>query len=139
MKQSDKKEKEEKYIETVGRRKTSIARVRMHKSSKDSYTINGKDIGDYFPNDSLRATVRDPLAKSKVTQKFKISAVLKGGGISSQAGALRHGIARALLKFDADLRKKLKQAGFIKRDPRMKERRKFGLKKARKAPQWSKR
>jgi len=129
----------EEYIETVGRRKTSVARVRLYKSAKESYTINKKDIADYFPNDSLIITVKEPLLKSKLTQKFKISAVLKSGGINSQAGALRHGISRALIKFNADLRKKLKQAGFIKRDPRMKERRKFGLKKARKAPQWSKR
>lgn len=123
------------YIEAVGRRKTSIARVRLYKASKSSYSVNDKDLSDYFPTESLRTVVKEPVAKSKSGQKFKVTAVLTGGGISSQAGALRHGISRALIKFDSDLRKKLKQAGFIKRDPRMKERRKFGLKKARKAPQ----
>jgi len=136
---TEKKDDKETYFEAVGRRKTSIARVRMFEAPKNSFTINDKDIDAYFPTETLRMTVKEPMVKSKVSKKFKVTVLLKGGGISSQAGAMRHGISRALLVFDSELRKKLKQAGFIKRDPRAKERRKFGLKKARKAPQWSKR
>lgn len=135
----EKKEKIEKYIEAVGRRKTSTARVRITKAGKSSMTVNEKTDGEYFPVEKLRLIVRDPLTTSGISQKFKISVLVKGGGISSQAEAIRHGIARALVKYDLELRKDLKQAGFLKRDPRMKERRKFGLKKARKSPQWSKR
>jgi len=131
--------KKEKYIETVGRRKTSTARVRLVESPKNHISINEKSENDYFPVEKLRLIVREPLTTAKITQKFKVSAIVKGGGISSQAEAVRHAISRALVKYDRDLRKTLKQAGFLKRDPRMKERRKFGLKKARKAPQWSKR
>ncbi|MEK7551963.1 MAG: 30S ribosomal protein S9 [Patescibacteria group bacterium] len=138
-KTEEKKSSKETYFEAVGRRKTSIARVRMFEAPKNSFTINDKDIEAYFPTETLRMTVKEPMVKSKVTKKFKVTVLLKGGGISSQAGAMRHGISRALMIFDSELRKKLKQAGFIKRDPRAKERRKFGLKKARKAPQWSKR
>ena len=134
------KNTEDRYIEAVGRRKTSIARVRITPSSKSSYEINGKTIEEYFPTRELRLTVGESIDTSKLsTIKFKITALLKGGGISSQADALRHGIARALIEYDKELRGKLKKAGLLKRDPRAKERRKFGLKKARKAPQWSKR
>lgn len=132
-------DKKEKYIEAVGRRKTSTARVRITESAKTNITINDKSDAEYFPVEKLRLVVRDPLSTSKVAQKFKITATVNGGGISSQAEAIRHGISRALVEYSHDLRKNLKQAGFLKRDPRMKERRKFGLKKARKAPQWSKR
>ena len=138
-KTEEKKASKEAYFEAVGRRKTSIARVRMFEAPKNSFTVNDKDIETYFPTETLRMTVKEPMVKSKVNKKFRVTVLLKGGGISSQAGAMRHGISRALLVFDSELRKKLKQAGFIKRDPRAKERRKFGLKKARKAPQWSKR
>ena len=138
-KTQEKKTTKESYFEAVGRRKTSIARVRMFEAPKNSFTVNDKDIETYFPTETLRMTVKEPMVKSKVNKKFRVTVLLKGGGISSQAGAMRHGISRALLVFDSELRKKLKQAGFIKRDPRAKERRKFGLKKARKAPQWSKR
>jgi len=131
--------KGDRYIETVGRRKTSTARVRITKSERSGITINDKTDSEYFPVEKLRLIVRDPLTTSKISQKFKITAIVNGGGISSQAQAIRHGIARALVEFDQELRKNLKQAGFLKRDPRVKERRKFGLKKARKAPQWSKR
>lgn len=128
------------YLEAVGRRKTSLARVRITPSKeKASYQINGKDIATYFPTLELQKIILDPISKSKITAKFEISARTKGGGIHSQAEAVRHGISRALLLYDIELRKKLKKAGFLKRDPRAKERRKFGLKKARKAPQWSKR
>lgn len=131
--------KEKNYIETVGRRKTAQARVRITEASKLSILINDKDIEVYFPTKELRQTVIDPIDSSDFDKKFKITVVVKGGGQSSQAEAVRHGVARALVKYDAELRKNLKKAGFLKRDPRMKERRKFGLKKARKAPQWSKR
>ncbi len=127
------------YIETVGRRKTSVARVRMTPASKTTYTINGRELDDYFPTEELRLVATEAIGKAKVAEKFKVTAVIKGGGISSQAGAMRHGMGRALIEYDAELRKKVKKLGFLKRDPRAKERRKFGLKKARKAPQWSKR
>ena len=127
----------EKYIETVGRRKTSEARVRITPASKSSVSVNDKDFETYFPTITLRNTV---LSVFKDTEdKFIVTAKLNGGGISSQAEALRHGIARALITHEPNLRTKLKVKGFLKRDPRAKERRKFGLKKARKAPQWSKR
>jgi small subunit ribosomal protein S9 len=128
-----------KYIETVGRRKTSIARVRMTESPKNSFLINEKEIEVYFPTAELRKVANEALVASKLPTKFKITVHVKGGGISSQAGAVRHGIARALVKADEGMRKTMKDPGFLKRDPRSKERRKFGLKKARKAPQWSKR
>ena len=129
----------EKYIEAIGRRKTASARVRIVEAPKISVTINDRTLEDYFKTEELRGIVNDPFAQSKITHKFKITAKIVGGGIHSQAEALRHGIARALVSYDAELRKKIKQLGFLKRDPRAKERRKFGLKKARKAPQWSKR
>lgn len=127
------------YIETVGRRKTSIARVRVTPAAKAACAVNGKDVNSYFPTEELRSTALEAVAVAKLAQKFKINAKIIGGGLNSQAEALRHGIARAIIIHDSGLRKKIKRAGFLKRDPRMKERRKFGLKKARKAPQWSKR
>ena len=128
-----------KYLEAVGRRKTSMARVRITAGEAQSYLVNGRDIATYFPTPELQRIIMDPLTKSKINAKFSVTVQAKGGGIHSQAEAVRHGISRALLLYDIELRKKLKKAGFLKRDPRMKERRKFGLKKARKAPQWSKR
>jgi small subunit ribosomal protein S9 len=127
------------YIEAVGRRKTSTARVRITESSKDSVTINDKEVPAYFPTIELQKIVADATEKSKIVGKFMITAKVIGGGIHSQAEAIRHGLARALVEYDDEARKRLKKLGFLKRDPRMKERRKFGLKKARKAPQWSKR
>lgn len=127
------------YIATVGRRKTSIARVRLSESTKNSFVINKKDLATYFPTKELQTIAEEAIAKSKVPGKFHVEALLTGGGIHSQAEALRHGISRGLVEYDLELRKRLKKLGFLKRDPRMKERRKFGLKKARKAPQWSKR
>jgi small subunit ribosomal protein S9 len=129
---------EKKYIETVGRRKTSIARVRITEAAKTSYTINDREIADYFPTAELQRVATDALNAVKAG-KYKVTVLLKGGGISSQAVALRLGVARALIIVDKELRGKLKKDGFLNRDPRAKERRKFGLKKARKAPQWSKR
>ncbi|MDD5068255.1 MAG: 30S ribosomal protein S9 [Candidatus Pacebacteria bacterium] len=131
--------KEGRYIECVGRRKTAIARVRMTPSTKGSFTVNNKDLESYFGTNELRMSVMNPLTEAKLASKFKITAMVKGGGITGQAEALRHGVARALVEHDAELRKHMKKLGFLKRDPRAKERRKFGLKKARKSPQWSKR
>lgn len=133
------KTENKKYFEAVGRRKTSVARVRLTEAPKTSFLINDRELVSYFPTETLRLTVKAPFTKPEIAQKFKVSAIIRGGGQSSQADALRHGIARALLLYDGELRKNLKKAGFLKRDPRAKERRKFGLKKARKAPQWSKR
>jgi len=130
-------DKSEKYIETVGRRKTAVARVRITPAAKTSFEINEKDLETYFPTKEMHLLVKEPFAQIK--DKFTVTVKLVGGGIHSQAEATRHGIARALVEFDAELRKGLKKAGYLKRDPRAKERRKFGLKKARKAPQWSKR
>ena len=134
-----KTEEKKEYLGAVGRRKTAVALVRLYPSSKLSFSINGKDLEQYFGTAELRRVASEAFAKSKTDGIFKVTAVIKGGGISAQAEALRHGISRALLVDDPELRKKLKKAGFLKRDPRSKERRKFGLKKARKAPQWSKR
>lgn len=134
-----KKTSEGKYIEAVGRRKTSSARVRITPASKFSISINDREFENYFPTAELRKTVKSAFDILDMDQKFSVTAHLVGGGVSAQADALRHGISRALIIFDETLRGKLKSAGFLKRDPRAKERRKFGLKKARKAPQWSKR
>ena len=127
------------YIETIGRRKTATARVRMTSAAKQSYEINGKDLAAYFPTEEMQKIVTDPFATSEVKGHYMITVKVKGSGIHSQAQAVRHGISRALVKEEEENKSKLKRAGFLKRDPRVKERRKFGLKKARKAPQWSKR
>ncbi len=130
----------DRYIETVGRRKTAVARIRIIPASKMSYEINGKTVEEYFPTRELQNTATESYLTSKLTEtKFKITVIVKGGGVNGQAEAIRHGIARALIEYDKELRGKLKKAGLLKRDPRAKERRKFGLKKARKSPQWSKR
>jgi len=134
-----KTETKDKYIGSVGRRKTAIASVRLYEGKNNEIIVNGKDYTEYFPTAEMKAIVIEPFAVAKLPVKIGITAVLKGGGIHSQAEALRHGIARAILSFDIELRKKLKKEGLLKRDPRAKERRKFGLKKARKAKQWSKR
>ena len=127
------------YYEAVGRRKTAIARVRLFPEAKAGYEINGKPVEAYFPVREMQATAGEPFVEAKIDQKFRVSAKISGGGIAAQSEALRLGIARALLVYDIELRGKLKKAGYLKRDPRAKERRKFGLKKARKSPQWSKR
>ena len=128
-----------KYFEAVGRRKTATARVRLFPGAKSGYEVNGKTLEAYFPVKELQANVTDAIATGKPAEKFHVTAIITGGGISAQSEALRHGIARALLVYDVTLRGGLKKAGFLRRDPRAKERRKFGLKKARKSPQWSKR
>ena len=127
------------YIEAIGRRKTAGARVRITESGRSAFTVNGKSLADYFPTAALQMTVQDALKKTEISQKFSISVRVAGGGMTSQAEAIRLGIARALIAHDALLRPTLKKAGYLKRDPRVKERRKFGLKKARKSAQWSKR
>ncbi len=127
------------YFEAVGRRKTAIARVRLYAAKNTSYTCNTKSLESYFPTEELRTVVQSPLQHMTREQKYEVSIVLRGGGIHSQAEAARHGISRALITADPELRKPLKQLHFLTRDERAKERRKFGLKKARKAPQWSKR
>ena len=127
------------YIEAVGRRKTSTARVRITPAQKQSITINGKSVEDYFPTPTLRGNILAPFAIDGLEQQFTVSAKVLGGGISAQSEAVRHAIARTLTKFEESFRKQLKSEGFLKRDPRMVERKKFGLRKARRAPQWSKR
>ena len=122
----------------TGRRKESVARVRLVPGS-GKITVNGRDIDDYFGLETLKIIVRQPLEATKTNGKFDVIVTVKGGGFTGQAGAIRHGIARALLEADADYRPILKKAGYLTRDPRMKERKKPGLKKARRAPQFSKR
>ncbi len=128
-----------KYIETVGRRKTSVARARLTPSAKSSFVVNDKSVEEYFKVAEQVAIATDAITKTPLAQKFAVTVLVKGGGVNGQAEATRHAIARALVDFDLNLRKDLKKAGYLKRDPRAKERRKFGLKKARKSPQWSKR
>lgn len=139
-----KEKKGRKYFEAVGRRKTATARVRLltikpFEGDEGKITVNGRFYKEYFPTLALQQTAEASLRRLKSLNRFEVVAKIKGGGISAQAGALRHGLARALVLFNADFRKKLKKAGYIKRDPRVKERRKYGLKKARRAPQWQKR
>ena len=123
----------------TGRRKSSVARVRLYQGT-GKVTINGRDIDDYFGLETLKLIVRQPLNLTGLTEKFDIECRVAGGGVSGQAGAIRHGVARALLQYDSEgLRSALKKAGFLTRDPRMKERKKYGLKAARRAPQFSKR
>ena len=127
------------YMYGTGRRKSSVARVHLFPGGSGSITINGRDIDDYFGLDTLKLIVRQPLVTVNMTDKVDIECTVSGGGVSGQAGAVRHGIARALLLVDDAYRAPLKAAGFLTRDPRMKERKKYGLKAARRAPQFSKR
>lgn len=129
---------ESNYYYGTGRRKHSVARVRVYPGS-GTITINGRGIDDYFGLDTLKLIVRQPLALTDTVEKFDIVCTVAGGGVTGQAGAIRHGIARALCEADSAYRPTLKKAGFLTRDPRMKERKKYGLKKARKSPQFSKR
>ncbi len=139
----DKDTKREKYIEAIGRRKTSTARVRIYPSTKGSFLVNNKESKEYFKTEAERRLILDPMTvgkkAGKAGLKWDVEVRVSGGGLHSQAEAVRHGLARALIISDAELRKELKILGYLKRDPRAKERRKFGLKKARKAPKWSKR
>ena len=127
------------YMYGTGRRKSSVARVHLFEGGNGTITINGRDIDEYFGLETLKMVVRQPLEATGTVGKVDISATVSGGGVSGQAGALRHGIARALLSVDPAYRTILKQAGFLTRDPRMKERKKYGIKAARRAPQFSKR
>ena len=126
------------YFYGTGRRKSSVARVRVYPGN-GKITINDRDIDDYFGLETLKLIVRQPLVTTGTVGKVDIEATVSGGGVSGQAGAIRHGIARALLVVDENYRSALKAAGFLTRDPRMKERKKYGLKAARRAPQFSKR
>ena len=126
------------YFYGTGRRKKSVARVRVYAGS-GKITINNRDIDDYFGLETLKLIVRQPLALTGTADKFDIGCNVQGGGVTGQAGAIRHGLSRALLQYDENLRPALKKAGFLTRDPRMKERKKYGLKGARRAPQFSKR
>jgi len=128
-----------KYYQAIGRRKTSVARIRLFIQGDKTIMINGKPYKEYFPDLNLQQIVDVALDKMKALDKFMVSAKVRGGGIHSQAEAVRHGISRALVKFNPDFRKRLRRAGYLTRDPRMRERKKFGLKSARRAPQWSKR
>lgn len=126
------------YFYGTGRRKKSVARVRVYAGS-GKITINNRDIDDYFGLETLKLIVRQPLALTGTADKFDIVCNVQGGGVTGQAGAIRHGLSRALLQYDENLRPALKKGGFLTRDPRMKERKKYGLKGARRAPQFSKR
>ena len=127
------------YKYGTGRRKSSVARVHLFENGSGNITINGRDIEEYFGLETLKMVVRQPLAATDTLGKVDIVATVEGGGVSGQAGALRHGISRALLLASEDNRAILEKAGFLTRDPRMKERKKYGLKAARRAPQFSKR
>ena len=127
------------YMYGTGRRKSSVSRVHLFPNGTGSITINGRDIDEYFGLETLKMLVRQPLVATDVVGKVDIVATVEGGGVSGQAGALRHGVARALLSVNPEYRAILKKAGFLTRDPRMKERKKYGLKAARRAPQFSKR
>ena len=130
-------ESKRQYQYGTGRRKSSIARVRVYENGTGSIIINGREIDDYFGLDTLKLIVRQPLVATDLVGKVDIICTVKGGGVTGQAGAIRHGISRALLGVNAEYRATLKAAGFLTRDPRMKERKKYGLKAARRAPQFS--
>lgn len=131
--------KPEKYWEATGRRKTALARVRLFTKGEKTFLINNKPLNVYFPTVEMQQIAQLALDKMKCLDKFGVSAKVKGGGLHAQAEAVRHGTARALTLFNSDFRKRLKKSGFLTRDPRMRERKKFGLKRARRAPQWAKR
>ena len=126
------------YFYGTGRKKHSVARVRVYQGT-GKITVNGRDIDDYFGLETLKLIVRQPLTLCGIAEQFDVVCTVAGGGVSGQAGAIRHGLSRALLQYNAELRPQLKAAGFLTRDPRMKERKKYGLKAARRAPQFSKR
>ncbi len=127
------------YFYGTGRRKSSVARVHLFENGTGTITINGRSIDEYFGLETLKLIVRQPLETTGMTGKVDIDTTVSGGGVTGQAGAIRHGIARALLQLNPEFRAPLKSAGFLTRDPRMKERKKYGLKAARRAPQFSKR
>ena len=132
-------ESKRQYHYGTGRRKSSVARVHLFPNGTGAITINGRDLDEYFGLETLKLLVRQPLAATDTLGKVDIVATVTGGGVTGQAGAIRHGVARALLEMNPEFRPALKSAGFLTRDPRMKERKKYGLKAARRAPQFSKR
>ena len=132
-------ESKKKYFYGTGRRKSSVARVRVYENGTGSITINGRSIDEYFGLETLKLIVRQPLVTTDMLGKVDIVVTVSGGGVSGQAGAIRHGISRALVVLNPEFRPALKAAGFMTRDPRMKERKKYGVKAARRAPQFSKR
>lgn len=134
-----KEEPRERYWEAVGRRKTAVARVRLYTRGDKGMLINDRPLAEYFRYPALQHVAAEAMELMKSSDRFRVTAKVKGGGIHAQAGAVRHGTARVLVLFNPDFRKRLKRAGFLTRDPRMKERKKFGLKGARRAPQWAKR
>jgi len=138
-KETEKPKEREKYLEAIGKRKTAVARVRLFTHGDKVFLINQKPLEKYFPIADLQKNAQASLEKMKCLDKFRVEALVKGGGLSSQAEAVRHGTARALTSFNTDFKKRLRRAGFLTRDSRMRERKKFGLKRARRAPQWSKR
>jgi len=131
--------KASRYFEAIGRRKTAVARVRLQDKSPKEFLINNQPLEKYFSLAELQQTAKDALLKTACFDKFAVSVKAMGGGLSAQAEAVRHGLARALVKFDSVHRKTLQKAGWLTRDSRMRERKKFGLKRARRAPQWKKR
>ncbi len=132
-------ESKKQYQYGTGRRKSSVARVRVYENGSGSILINGRDIDDYFGLETLKLLVRQPMAATDTLGKIDVICTVSGGGVTGQAGAIRHGVSRALLKVNPEYRPALKAAGLLTRDPRMKERKKYGLKAARRAPQFSKR
>ncbi len=132
-------DKKDRYFEAVGRRKTAIARVRLYTKGKKDVTVNDKPYDKYFPTNELQEDSISALKKMKCFDKFTVVVRVKGGGLNAQSEAVRHGTSRALVLFNEEFRKRLRRAGYLTRDPRTRERKKFGLKRARRAPQWKKR
>ena len=131
--------KPDKYYQAIGRRKTAVARIRMFTRGDKVFMVNGMPYTEYFKLSADQQTATASMNKMKCLDKFKVTVSVKGGGVKAQAEAIRHGTARVLVDFNANFRKRLRKAGFLTRDPRMRERKKFGLKRARKSPQWAKR
>lgn len=139
IKKSKSVDQKQSFFEALGKRKTAVARVRLFVSGDKEIVVNERTFGSYFPTVELQQIVKEPLEKIAALPNYKVIAQIKGGGLHAQAEALRHGLARALVLFDKEIRKKLKKSGFLTRDARMRERKKPGLKRARRAPQWRKR
>lgn len=131
--------RQDRYFEAVGRRKTAVARIRLFTKGEKQFLVNSKTYQEYFPLEKDRQTAIASLVKMKCLDKFRVTVIVKGGGRGAQAEAIRHGAARALVDFNLNFKKRLRKVGYLTRDPRMRERKKFGLKRARKAPQWAKR
>lgn len=131
--------KPDRYFEAVGRRKTAVARVRLFTRGEKQFLVNGKPYQEYFPLETDQSTVTASMRKMKALDKFKVTVMVSGGGRSAQAEAVRHGTARVLVDFNNNFKKRLRKVGYLTRDPRMRERKKFGLKRARKGPRWAKR